>query len=121
MSSFGRELLLHIDRQGDESLGGQLKRQLREAIRAGSLRGGLRLPSTRALADQLGLSRPVVVNVYEQPRATYRRDRVRLRRLRRLGSLHGAELAYSERARWRSVTTYGPPFRTWLCFHARVG
>jgi len=66
MSSFSGELLLHLDRRGDESFGSQLKRQLREAIRAGSLRGGLRLPSTRALADQLGISRPVVVDVYEQ-------------------------------------------------------
>ena len=66
MASFSRELLLHLNRRSDESFGSQLKRQLREGIRAGSLRKGLRLPSTRALADQLGISRPVVVDVYEQ-------------------------------------------------------
>ena len=66
MASFRGELLLHLNRRSDESFGSQLKRQLRERIRAGSLRGGLRLPSTRALADQLGISRPVVVDVYEQ-------------------------------------------------------
>ena len=66
MSSFSRELLLHVDRRGAESLAGQLKRQLRAAIRGGSLRAGLSLPSTRALAAELGISRPIVVDAYEQ-------------------------------------------------------
>jgi len=48
MSSFSGELLLHLDRRGDESFGSQLKRQRREAIRAGSLRGGLRLPGRKS-------------------------------------------------------------------------
>jgi GntR family transcriptional regulator/MocR family aminotransferase len=39
---------------------------LREAIRSGRLRGGTRLPSTRALAAQLGVARSTVVGVYEQ-------------------------------------------------------
>lgn len=44
----------------------QLEAGLREAIRAGRLRSGARLPSSRALAAQLGVSRRLVVEVYEQ-------------------------------------------------------
>jgi len=40
--------------------------QLRDAIRGGALRAGERLPSSRALAHDLGISRGVVVGVYEQ-------------------------------------------------------
>ena len=40
--------------------------QLRDAVRTGSLRAGVRLPSSRVLAHDLGLSRGVVVAVYEQ-------------------------------------------------------
>ena len=39
---------------------------LREAIRSGRLRGGTRLPSTRALSAQLGVARSTVVGAYEQ-------------------------------------------------------
>lgn len=42
---------------------------MREAIRAGQLRAGLELPSTRNLASELGVSRGVVVEVYSQLRA----------------------------------------------------
>jgi GntR family transcriptional regulator/MocR family aminotransferase len=40
--------------------------QLRDAVRSGALAGGVRLPSTRTLAHDLGVSRGVVVGVYEQ-------------------------------------------------------
>ncbi|HEX5013279.1 MAG TPA: PLP-dependent aminotransferase family protein, partial [Candidatus Limnocylindrales bacterium] len=40
--------------------------ELRGAIRSGRLAAGAALPSSRALADQLGLSRGVVVEAYEQ-------------------------------------------------------
>jgi GntR family transcriptional regulator/MocR family aminotransferase len=43
-----------------------LSDQLRDAIRGGTLRGGTRLPSTRALAADLKVSRGVIVGVYEQ-------------------------------------------------------
>ncbi len=43
-----------------------LEAGLREAIRAGRLRAGARLPSSRSLAAQLGVSRRLVVEVYEQ-------------------------------------------------------
>ncbi len=65
----GLELLIEIDRAGGERLHVQLEGGLREAIRAGRLPAGTRLPTTRALAVQLGVSRGVVVESYEQLRA----------------------------------------------------
>lgn len=59
------ELLLPV-RRGSGTLRAQLERQLREAVRSGRLRPGSALPSTRALAEQLGVSRGVVVEVYDQ-------------------------------------------------------
>ena len=44
----------------------QLETGLREAIRAGRLRPEARLPSSRALAGELGVSRRLVVEAYEQ-------------------------------------------------------
>jgi GntR family transcriptional regulator / MocR family aminotransferase len=44
----------------------QLEAGLREAIRAGRLRPDARLPSSRGLATELGVSRRLVVEVYEQ-------------------------------------------------------
>ncbi|NOX31705.1 MAG: PLP-dependent aminotransferase family protein, partial [Actinobacteria bacterium] len=43
--------------------------QIRDAVRAGVLRPGVGLPSTRTLAADLGLSRGVVVAVYDQLQA----------------------------------------------------
>jgi GntR family transcriptional regulator/MocR family aminotransferase len=60
------DLLLELDRTGDQPLYEQLERALRDAIRAGSLPAGTRLPSSRALAAELGLSRGVVTSAYEQ-------------------------------------------------------
>jgi GntR family transcriptional regulator/MocR family aminotransferase len=44
----------------------RLERELRDAIRAGRLREGAVLPSSRALARDLGISRGVVVEAYAQ-------------------------------------------------------
>jgi GntR family transcriptional regulator/MocR family aminotransferase len=44
----------------------QLEEQLREAIRGGRLAAGAALPSSRALARELGVSRGVVVDAYAQ-------------------------------------------------------
>jgi GntR family transcriptional regulator / MocR family aminotransferase len=44
----------------------QIEEQLRQAIRNGSLRPQARVPSTRDLARQLGVSRRVVVDAYAQ-------------------------------------------------------
>src|SRR6267142_487913 len=60
------ELLVELDRQSTEPLHRQLERALRSAVRGGRLEAGSALPSTRALAAQLGLSRGVVVEAYEQ-------------------------------------------------------
>ena len=60
------ELLLPIRRGDRLSLRIQIEHQLRQAIRRGTLRPGARVPSTRDLAKQLGISRGVVVNAYSQ-------------------------------------------------------
>ena len=60
------ELLVSLSRGAGESLSAQLERQLREAVRDGRLRPGTPLPSTRALAAQLGISRGLVVGAYAQ-------------------------------------------------------
>lgn len=49
-----------------EPLFRQVYVRLRQAILAGTFRAGDRLPSTRDLAEQLGISRTVVVLAYEQ-------------------------------------------------------
>ena len=65
-TGLGPELLLRLDRTLDESLGSQLQRKLRDAIRAGRLREGERLPSSRSLAGELGVSRGLVLECYGQ-------------------------------------------------------
>jgi GntR family transcriptional regulator / MocR family aminotransferase len=47
-------------------MGAQIEEQLRQAIRSGALKPGVRVPSTRDLARQLGVSRGLVVNAYAQ-------------------------------------------------------
>jgi GntR family transcriptional regulator/MocR family aminotransferase len=61
----GPDLLVVLDR-GAGPLGAQIQDQLREAIRERRLNAGERLPSTRRLAELLGVSRGTVVDVYEQ-------------------------------------------------------
>ena len=61
-----RELLLDLAGTPSGQLGATLQRQMRDAVRSGRLRAGARLPSTRALAVDLGVSRSVVVLAYEQ-------------------------------------------------------
>ena len=68
-TGLGPELLLQLSRARSEPLHSQLEGQLREAIRTGRLRAGERLPSSRALAAQLGLSRGLVLDCYRQLRA----------------------------------------------------
>ena len=59
-SGLGPELLLRLDRGGAQPLRSQLEEGLREAIRSGRLQGGERLPSSRELARELGISRGLV-------------------------------------------------------------
>ena len=66
MDQSGLDLLLELDRTNGRSLRGQLESELRDAIRSGRLHAGTALPSTRALAHELGVSRGVVVEAYAQ-------------------------------------------------------
>ena len=68
-AGLGPELLLALDRSRAEPLRSQLERELREAIRTGRLAAGERLPSSRALAAELGLSRGLVLECYTQLQA----------------------------------------------------
>jgi GntR family transcriptional regulator / MocR family aminotransferase len=68
-AGLGPELLLRLDRTLPEPLGSQLERELREAIRSGRLGTGERLPSSRALARELGVSRGLVLDCYQQLQA----------------------------------------------------
>ncbi len=65
-SGLGPELLLRLDRDGGQPLRSQLEGGLREAIRGGRLQGGERLPSSRELARELGVSRGLVQECYGQ-------------------------------------------------------
>ncbi|MER7951808.1 PLP-dependent aminotransferase family protein [Streptomyces sp. NPDC096079] len=60
------ELLLPAAGAPARRRGRALQEALREAVRAGRLAGGTRLPSTRALAADLGVSRGLVTEAYEQ-------------------------------------------------------
>jgi GntR family transcriptional regulator/MocR family aminotransferase len=59
---------LHLDLAAapGRSLRARAEHALREAVRGGRLPPGARLPATRALAQQLGVSRGVVVEAYAQ-------------------------------------------------------
>ena len=60
------ELLVELDRRERLPLAEQLERRLRDAVRDGRLPAGTRLPSSRGLAVELGISRGVVTSAYEQ-------------------------------------------------------
>jgi GntR family transcriptional regulator/MocR family aminotransferase len=60
------ELLVDLDREAAEPLRAQLASRLRDAIRLGSLRAGVRLPASRVLAAELRVSRGVVVEAYDE-------------------------------------------------------
>ncbi len=60
------ELLMGIDRSAGQPLRAQLEAGLRDAIRSGRLRGGERLPSSRELARELGVSRGIVQECFSQ-------------------------------------------------------
>ena len=63
---FPTELLVELRKDDPLPLHQQLEQELRGAIRGGRLQPETALPSTRVLADQLDLSRGVVVEAYEQ-------------------------------------------------------
>jgi GntR family transcriptional regulator / MocR family aminotransferase len=65
-TSLQPEILLSISPKSGGPIHVQVERALKEAIRSGRLHLGMPLPSTRALARDLGVSRGVIVEAYEQ-------------------------------------------------------
>jgi GntR family transcriptional regulator / MocR family aminotransferase len=59
-------LLVEIRRDAELPLHEQVERSIRESIQAGRLAAGAQLPSSRALAKELGISRGVVTEAYSQ-------------------------------------------------------
>jgi GntR family transcriptional regulator / MocR family aminotransferase len=68
-SGLAAEVLLTLDRSRSVPLRAQLEDQFRHAIRSGRLGAGDRVPSSRALATALGLSRGLVQECYAQLQA----------------------------------------------------
>ncbi len=65
-AGLGPELMLALDREREQPLGAQLESELREAIRSGRLAADERLPSSREMARELGVSRGLVQECYAQ-------------------------------------------------------
>ncbi len=57
---------LGIDRDDAEPIQQQIARQIRELVLGGRLKPKAKLPSSRALAEQLGVARATVVEAFEQ-------------------------------------------------------
>jgi GntR family transcriptional regulator/MocR family aminotransferase len=62
----GRSPFIHIDRNGRDGRQTQIYRAIRRAILDGTLESGARLLSSRALAEDLGVSRTTSLLAYEQ-------------------------------------------------------
>ncbi|WP_433329459.1 PLP-dependent aminotransferase family protein [Spirillospora sp. CA-294931] len=65
-SGLVHDLLVELDRTGPLPLHRQIESALREGIRAGRLPFGSSIPPSRRLAAELGISRGVVVEAYDQ-------------------------------------------------------
>ncbi len=66
MRTSSAEVLVELDRSRPRALRAQVEDELRDAIRSGRLTPGTLLPSTRALATDLGVTRGVIVAAYDQ-------------------------------------------------------
>jgi GntR family transcriptional regulator/MocR family aminotransferase len=60
------EALIYLDPDSSLNLQSQIRQKLVDAILSGTFPGGSRLPSSRKLAEQLGVARNTIVLVYEQ-------------------------------------------------------
>ena len=60
---------LTLDRRSDEPLSLQIVRRLEDALQRGGLAPGTVLPSSRALARTLGVSRNTVLTAYDELKA----------------------------------------------------
>ena len=79
-----------------------MQNALRNAIREGSLRSGVTLPSTRVLAADLGISRPLVLEAYDQLAAEgYLRTRPGARPV--VADVSGVAVAAGEKSRDRQA------------------
>jgi len=65
-AGFPPDVLVALDRSQARDLRGQLEAQLRRAVQDGRLLDGARLPPSRTLAADLGVSRSVIVDAYSQ-------------------------------------------------------
>ncbi|GAA3436512.1 PLP-dependent aminotransferase family protein [Kutzneria kofuensis] len=96
---------LHLDLEPGVGRRAALERSLREAIRSGRLAAGTQLPSSRALAADLGLSRGTVVQAYEQLLAEgYLTSRSRTHT--EVAAVPGARV----RTQLRSATNFSVPY-----------
>ena len=59
---------IKLDRSSRKGVGVQLYMALRDIILSGGLRAGDRLPATRILARELGVSRTTVIGLHRTPR-----------------------------------------------------
>jgi GntR family transcriptional regulator / MocR family aminotransferase len=102
-SGLSPDLLVRLDRSAPQPLRAQLEASLRDAIRTGRLRAGERLPSSRELAHELGISRGLVQDCYAQLLAEgYLTSRTgSATRVAGLGGQHAASPA--------TVQSAGPP------------
>jgi GntR family transcriptional regulator/MocR family aminotransferase len=66
ISTTSPEVLIELDRSKPRGLRAQVEDELRAAIRSGRLSPGTALPSSRALATDLGVTRGVIVAAYDQ-------------------------------------------------------
>jgi DNA-binding transcriptional MocR family regulator len=57
---------IHLDRNSETPIYRQISQSLREAILAGELADGTRLPTERALAQALGVNRTTIMNAYNE-------------------------------------------------------
>lgn len=57
---------IELDRESTTPLYRQLYLQIRKQILTGRLQGGIRLPSTRTLSQELSLSRITLLNAFDQ-------------------------------------------------------
>ena len=116
------DLSLTLDHSRPMTLTRQLEDELRRAIRSGRLAPGSRLPSTRALAEDLSVSRGVVARAYAQLAAEHYldvRDRAqavvhgdRCRAQRREANRVESRVRWDLRAHSPDLSTF--PRRPWL-------
>jgi len=65
IGSLGALVSIELDRNGDTPIHEQISAVFRQAVTSGRLQRGTRLPSTRALARDWGVSRNTVLHVFE--------------------------------------------------------